>query len=182
MAQSTPSHDLRQAGTAAKRTYNHKAKWAHGGRTARSSNDPLAGAAPITRPAKPLFTHSAIRHERTRSTNHLSSAAKFDLRKDVREALDLGPSDSSGVEDCDDISATVRIVDDFQGEDCAVHLYEASGQMIFKDVVNKAVEKFETKETEKLVKEYEIITHESEMAMGYLADEDDFELVDHIHL
>lgn len=45
--------------------------------------------------------------------------------------------------------------------------------------INKAVDRFETKVTEKLVKdEYEIVEDEKEDANeGYIADEDDFELV-----
>lgn len=96
--------------------------------------------------------------------------------------LDTGTSDSSSGEEVEESVAVekdpeVMIVD----QDETVHPYEVAGQTILSDAVNKAVEKYETKETEKLVKEYEIVSHESEMETGYLAD-DDFELVDHVQL
>ena len=53
------------------------------------------------------------------------------------------------------------------------------GDEILGQALARAVEKFETKETEKLIKdEYEIIAKEKEEGLGgYTADEDDFELV-----
>ena len=53
------------------------------------------------------------------------------------------------------------------------------GSEILTMAINKAVERFETKATEKLVKdEYEVVAKEVEpIHTGYAADDDDFELV-----
>ncbi|KAL2868943.1 uncharacterized protein BJX67DRAFT_30007 [Aspergillus lucknowensis] len=181
MSGSFDTHDLRQAGTAAKRAYNHKAKWRHGGRTANIRfNSPTD---PITRPAKPpVYVKLWTRIDRECDTNEKLGQAKIDLRSDVREALESGSSDNSSVEDRGERVGAPIIADDSQVEDGVTHLYEVSGETMFRNVVDKAIERFETKETEKLAKEYEFITRESEISIGYLADEDDFELVDHVQL
>lgn len=53
------------------------------------------------------------------------------------------------------------------------------GSQILTMAINKAVERFETKVTEKLVKdEYEVVRKDAELDHeGYVADEDEFELV-----
>ena len=53
------------------------------------------------------------------------------------------------------------------------------GSQVLGMALAKAVEKFETKVTEKLVKEeYEVISAESDEPLtGYVADEDDFQLL-----
>ena len=53
------------------------------------------------------------------------------------------------------------------------------GSEILSMAIAKAVEKYETKATEKLVKdEYEVVGKDYEVANeGYIADEDDFEMV-----
>ncbi len=87
-------------------------------------------------------------------------------------------SDSSAEEDVKDASAAP--------EPDAEILYSydapcgpAEGGQILSMALAKAVEKFETKATEKLVKdEYEVIAKEKEDNHdGYIADEDDYELV-----
>ncbi|KAL2818653.1 hypothetical protein BJX63DRAFT_429153 [Aspergillus granulosus] len=166
------THDLRHTGTADKRVHNQKAKWSHGGRPALA-HPGLFHDLPSTRPAKPESTVLG-RRQRTRNIQHIETAAKIDLRKDVREALDAGTSEPSAGDYYD--------LAEFQDEAVA-HPYEVNGETIFKNMVDKAIEKFEIKETEKLVKEYEFITRESEISIGYLAaDDDDFELVDRYQL
>ncbi|KAI9375530.1 hypothetical protein BJX61DRAFT_117244 [Aspergillus egyptiacus] len=181
MSGSLDTNDLRQAATAAKRAHNQKAKWVYGGRTAPGRVYSILADLPVTRPAKPHSeSRRRRRQERACNVHNHFTAAKINFRDDVQEALDVATSDSSGLEDHCDADANVR--EDSPEQDDAALLYEVSGETVFKDVVDKAVEKFETKETEKLVKEYEFITTESEIAIGYLADDDDFELVDHVHL
>lgn len=180
MSASFDKPDLRQAGTAAKRVHDKKAKWVHGGRTSRPGAVTLDGVLPITRPAKPETT-SWNKRQRVRDAQRGSTTAKVDFHNDVREALDDATSDSSAVEDRGDPVVATAIPEVCHG-DGSVDLYEVSGQTLFNDMIDKAVERFETKETEKLVKEYEFITRESEISTGYLADEDEFELVDHVKL
>ncbi|KAL6238429.1 hypothetical protein BDW75DRAFT_237322 [Aspergillus navahoensis] len=181
MSGSFDNSDLRQAGTAAKRVHDHKAKWVHGGRFARPGAATLNGVLPITRPAKQHST-SWNRRQRVRDVQHNSTLAKVDFRNDVREALDEAASESSGVEDHGNLAVAATIPEVFHADLGPVDLYEVSGEALFNHVVDKAVEKFEIKETEKLVKEYEFITRDSEGSIGYLVDEDEFELVDHVKL
>ena len=125
--------------------------------------------------------------DRKAKSNQLATTAKSTLRRDIREALDSGPSDSSAAEDVEEPSAAKDILGHLQEEDL-LEPYQVSGQTILSDAISKAVENIVipqrkkpiVEETRKLVEEYEIITRESEIATGYLAD-DDFELVDHDH-
>ncbi|PYH49764.1 uncharacterized protein BP01DRAFT_361798 [Aspergillus saccharolyticus JOP 1030-1] len=177
--------DMRRADKEAKRAHDHKAKWAYGTRRARHIPEPLSSTLPFTRPAMPI-THSmnftrALQFNRKSQTNHLASDAKIALRADVREALESGPSDSSG-DDVDAPGSISKAQEELEDKDGSLHDYDISGQTILSDAVSKAIEKFEVKETEKIIKTYEIISRESETAIGYLADDDDFEMVDHIHV
>ncbi|PLB44883.1 hypothetical protein P170DRAFT_440087 [Aspergillus steynii IBT 23096] len=122
-----------------------------------------------------------MQHDRKAKTNQLATSAKIDLRNDIREALDSGHSDSSSGEDVDDPASAPTVAEEQTEAADTVEHYEVAGQTILSDAVNQAVERFETKETEKLVKEYEIVSHEHETSGGYLAD-DDFELVDRVRL
>ncbi|KAL4940172.1 hypothetical protein BDV06DRAFT_24722 [Aspergillus oleicola] len=180
MSGSFDNSDLRQAGTAAKRVHNQKAKWVHGGRSARSGCELLnTNGLTAARPAK-QYSNSWTRRHRAREFQHNSTLAKVNFRNDVQEALGEGTSDSSAGEGAN--VAVVTTVPEVYREDGPASLYEATGETVFNDMIDKAVEKFETKETEKIVKEYEFITRESEVSIGYLADEDDFEFVDHVKL
>jgi hypothetical protein len=125
------------------------------------------------------LSSSVLRRYVQGNINRLEREAKFVLRHDVDEILTQGVSDSSA-----DETASVTQADEPTRplEDDALFSFEASGNGIFCSAVSKAVEKFETKETEKLVKEYEFVFEEDDPSIGYVADEDDFEIVGHVEL
>ena len=91
---------------------------------------------------------------------------------------DINTSDSSAEEDVKEASAAPE-------PDAGItYSFDApqgpgKGSQILSLAIAKAVEKYEVKVTEKLVKdEYEIVGKEHEVAnAGYIADEDDFELL-----
>ncbi|KAA8650256.1 hypothetical protein EYZ11_003849 [Aspergillus tanneri] len=184
MSGSIVGSDLRGPGTGAKRVYNQKAKWAYGGRAALPHRE-VSEYFPVTRPAVPsthyMNFHRSLQLSRKAKTKQLVTDAKISLRNDIREALDSA-SDSSAGEDVDEPTSAPNVTEEREGDTGgAVEPYDVAGQMILSDAVKKAVERFETQETEKLVKEYEMVSHEHEPAPGYLAD-DDYELVDHVRL
>lgn len=91
---------------------------------------------------------------------------------------DVFVSDSSAEEDVKDASAAP------EPDAEVMYSYDAphgpgAGCQILSMALAKAVEKFETKETEKLVKdEYDVVGNEEDGPHdGYFADEDDFEMV-----
>ena len=123
-----------------------------------------------------------IKQDREHNLNFLARGSKIALRHDVREILndkDSSDSDSSVDDEAHEPApAGKAVVED--GESGAPLPYEESGHTILCDAVDKAVEKFETKETEKLVREYEVVGSEaSESGVGIAVD-DGFELVEYV--
>lgn len=123
----------------------------------------------------------------------LPQDCSFDLTRNARELLaDTDPSAKSTSVS----STTAPDVASFHGDGAdnysspdsdnsdAPLCFETSGQAVLGDAVDKALEKFEVKETEKLIGEYEVVSHEhgvSETGMGYSAvDDDGFEVVDYV--
>ena len=116
--------------------------------------------------------HAERDRNKAAHANHVSR--KYSVRVDAENTA----SDSSAEEDVKEASAAPV-------PDAAVtYSFDAArgpghGSEILTLAINKAVERFEIKATEKLVKdEYEVIGKESEAEhAGYATDEDDFELV-----
>ena len=99
-------------------------------------------------------------------------------RKHPNLDSDVFVSDSSAEEDVKVASAAPEPDAEIMYSYDAPHGPAAGGQ-ILSMALAKAVEKFETKATDKLIKdEYDVVGHEEEDHHdGYYADEDDFELV-----
>ena len=110
--------------------------------------------------------------------NKAAQVAKISRKHESRFDNDTCTSDSSTEEDVKEASAAP------EPDAGYTYSYDAprgpgKGSQILGIALAKAVEKFETKAMEKLVKEeYEIVRSEKEDThTGYAADDDDFELV-----
>lgn len=103
---------------------------------------------------------------------------KMARKQDIIYDKDTSASDTSAEEDVKEASSAP------EPDAGYTYSYDApcgpgKGSQILGMALAKAVENFEIKATEKLIKEeYEVIsTEKAELHTGYVADEDDFELV-----
>lgn len=129
------------------------------------------------------LTSRQIRHAKRECQHNLNkaiSADKVTLRHDVREYLDDTTSSEDEAEPTSlPVSSTptspTTASPEMDSED--PYEYDTTGHAILSDAVNKAVEKYETRKAEKIVKEYEMVPRESEASVGgYMSD--GFEVVE----
>ncbi|EEA19877.1 hypothetical protein TMatcc_010020 [Talaromyces marneffei ATCC 18224] len=172
--------DLRRSATEVKRDHDHKAKWAHGacqyGREAPSFDKWTIDSAGPGRlrpvPATSAASQSILKRY-NESNRRLARHANYTyFRNDVKEAL--GSDSSSDETTAAHESAapdSLPVLDDMPA-------YTVSGNTVLATAVSKAEIKYENKVTEKLVKEYEFVSREDD-TFGYVADVDDFEIIDH---
>jgi len=175
--------DIRRSATESKRDHDHKAKWAFGTREGRNQ---LANLVDNRHP-RPAVQRPVSRwdHKQTQlSINRKVSCAKATLLNDVDEALSgaYDNADSSADEDVPEPGAASENPNIYYSFDAASAPRE--GDHILGIALARAVEKFEVKETEKLVREYEFVPHETQSECGDRdnLDEDDFELVHRVEL
>ncbi len=104
--------------------------------------------------------------------------AKITCKQNTPFDNDTSNSDSSAEEDVKEASAAPEPDAGITYSFDAVH-GPGKGSQILSMALAKAVEKYEVRATEKLIKEeYEVVAKEKEeFHDGYAADEDDFELV-----
>ncbi|KAL9130229.1 MAG: hypothetical protein Q9217_001522 [Psora testacea] len=155
------------------RERNQKHKWA------------LGEAAPThghlnRRPVKPITStlHRAVRRNVEFPQNRAAHIARISRKHESRVDTDTSVSDSSAEEDVNDASAAP------QPDAGYTYSYDAAtgpskGSQVLGQAIAKAVEKFEIKATEKLVKdEYEVVGKDKDdFHAGYHADEDGYELI-----
>ena len=125
-----------------------------------------------------LLSYSkAVRREVEFQQNKAAQVAKISRKHESRFDNDTCTSDSSTEEDVKEASAAP------EPDAGYTYSYDAprgpgKGSQILGIALAKAVEKFEDKVMEKLVKEeYEVVGNEEDTRTGYAADDDDFELV-----
>ena len=126
----------------------------------------------------PRSYNKSARREVEFQHNKVAQVAKSPRKHDTRFKNDTCTSDSSNEEEIQDASAAP------EPDAGYTYSYDAlrgpgRGSQILGIALAKAVEKFENKATEKLVKEeYEVVGNEKEdKQTGHVADDDDFQLV-----
>lgn len=192
------THDLRSAAKPYQREKNHNTKWARGAKEAQGqqyeqhedadSNIPKGVVRPNRRDhdrrvgrGEAKFRHNV----QNKLSGQAATLARKAFRNEVVDAMD-GPlchvSDTSEEEEVHDASeAPLPAEADF------AYSYDAQqaprhGRDILSYAITQAVERFENKETEKLVnKEYDVVD-DKEMAELSTDDDEEFEMIDHSHL
>lgn len=186
--------DLRSAAKEYQRDRNHNAKWARGfaaapGKRCEHVDHPFDGGACTECAARPehrdenrrMGRHfSDLKHKwNKKSTGQKTTIARKVFRNEVLDTGTSSSDSSAGEEDAKDASAAP--VPDAE----VMYSYDAThgpgrGTDVLSNAITQAVQRYETKVTEKLVKEYDFIDAGKDVGDGYAADadEDDFEMVD----
>ncbi|KAL8917724.1 MAG: hypothetical protein Q9208_007776 [Pyrenodesmia sp. 3 TL-2023] len=156
-----------------KRELDHRHKWSLG-EAAQSAGRNKKAPAKSPRSAFPRVMGREVQFNK----NKAAQMEKLSRKNDGRYASDNLVSDSSTEEDIREASAAPE-------PDAGVaYSYDApngpnKGGQILSMALAKAVEKYETQATEKLIMtEYEVVGNEKEeTSTGYAADDSDFELI-----
>ncbi|CRG88627.1 hypothetical protein PISL3812_05658 [Talaromyces islandicus] len=113
----------------------------------------------------------APKRNTTNTVRRARNAANKRFRREIQEALS---SDSSADEIPQQDEEPVPWGDEGH------FAYDARGENVLLAALSNAQTKYEDKVFEKTVKEYEVISHdEYASGLGYVADIDDFEVIDH---
>lgn len=213
MADLRDLRDLRSTALDTKRLHDHKAKWAYGVRdetvlTWYGQPKPVTYRNRPSRVERQVDALSPLTfylfwstdkwfvfplHDRPRPFKRdIEAQKKADYTKfrrrfadDVNEVLRVDPfaEEPSSPHPFDTDASDVVYYDDDDGE---ARLRDITGNIVLAAAVARAEEKYETKLTEKLLKEYELVgKEEGEVRDGESSsgvDESDYEVVDHAEL
>ena len=177
------THDLRSDAIDAKRDRDHAAKWARGEvdwpkRRPEQSHQKYV-LSPFRQPTRadtsPFRVEKAQRRSNqadvNRTEHRANRARNYDIRSGCQSSDSSSPS-SDDNEDTAEVAADAEITYSFDAPQGPQH-----GSRILGMALTKAVERFEGKETEKLIRtEYEIID-EDPSAEPEMHEDDGFELV-----
>ncbi|PGH10727.1 hypothetical protein AJ79_05318 [Helicocarpus griseus UAMH5409] len=188
-----PEGDLRRSATESKRVHDHNAKWALGFRPLPVEWMGPARKEPGTtrsRPARPESHHSkgSCKINRFQTQNLITkkndaNKSHFNYVVDQFINEEHNNSDSSADENVPEPCEAADDPNVFYSFDAPTG--PSQGADILGVALARAVKKFETKETEKLAREYEFVAFEdpaSHGGDGYTADDDDFEFINRTDL
>ncbi|OAX78681.1 hypothetical protein ACJ72_07008 [Emergomyces africanus] len=189
---SLPDGDLRRAATESKRVRDHNAKWALGIRDPKLATLGKYVAHEITKPAsthpRPVVSMYPKRYRQPnqRDNEFLINRKFADIKAYMDEAADQVLYDKDNYSDSSaDSDNNVPDHSEIENDPNVFYSFDAptgpsEGKYILGAALANAVEKFETKETEKMAREYEFVTIErptDDRCDGYMADEGDFEFI-----
>ncbi|KAL8755546.1 MAG: hypothetical protein Q9199_003563 [Rusavskia elegans] len=163
----------RKLGQDHKRELDQKYKWARGEASpTRGCDKKMPAKAP------PATYYRQARRENESGKNKLARMETISRKHESRLENDNSISDSSAEEEVRESSAAPEPDAGITYSYDAAHGPNQGGQ-ILSMALAKAVERYETQATEKLVmEEYEVVGNEKEDASaGYAADDGDFELI-----
>ncbi|OJD11567.1 hypothetical protein AJ78_07690 [Emergomyces pasteurianus Ep9510] len=188
---SLPDGDLRRAATESKRVRDHNAKWALGIRDPKWTTIGNHIAGEIQNPG---YTHvrpvlsmypKRFRQASQRDTGFQMNRKFADIKDHFNEVVNQALYDDGDYSDSSTDSDNALDLSDPANDPDVFYSFDAptgpsEGTDILGAALENAMEKFETKETEKMAREYEFVGIEeptTDHGNGYIADDGDFELI-----
>ena len=189
-----PTSDLRGASKDYKRDHEHKAKWGTDDEVRGCVHSSVGLDVEVCDKCTPRPPHRGARkhgrHVNSRVLNEYKGVAKKKVfaRKAIGNEIEAGTdaplaglSDTSSDESVKEAGAgtvpDAEVMYSFDAKRGPSH-----GSDILGRAVTQAVERYENKQVEKLIKEYEVIEDSSDAGHEADVDEDGFEVIDYSHL